>query len=118
MPNLLLRNRKWLSSTETKAFMKFLNSKLVILVSSFLQWLGCFSPAFLIESNTFLSRSLGIFSKLSLFWVYNFLNKESCSVKSSKNPAKVDYGTPYFSSLGYLLRCIFDIYRRTAELNG
>ena len=90
MPNLLLRKRKWLSYTLTKARMKFLNYKLVILVSSFLQWLGCFSPAFFIVSKTFFNFSFGILVQLSLFWAYNFLISEICSVNNNKKPASVD----------------------------
>ena len=118
MPNLLLKNKKWLSSTLTKAFMKFLNSKLVILLSSFWQWLGCFSPAFLIDNSTFLNLSLGIFCQLSHFWVSNLRMREICSVSRRRKPERADSGTPYFYSLGYRLRCMWEISLSTAELKG
>ena len=95
-PNLRLRYKKWLSSTLTNALIKFLSSRLVIRVLSFSQWLGCFSPAFLIERKTFFNFYFGILWRLSLFWVSSFLIWPICYFRSKRKAVCADYGTPYF----------------------
>ena len=118
IPNFRLRYKKWLSSTLTNAFMKFLSYKLVILVSSFSQWLGCLSPALFIERSTFRSLSFEILSKLSPFCTSNFLISYNCSDNNMRNPVTAASWTPYFYNFWYLFKCKLVISLTTAELKG
>jgi hypothetical protein len=68
--------------------MKFLNSKLVILVLSFSQWLGCLSAAFLIDKNTFLNLYFGILSRLSPFCTYSLRINAIYYINNMRKPVK------------------------------